>query len=90
MPYLLEAVRLKPSDPGNNLQLAICEQEMGNAPAAIEYYKAVVAAPNSLAEEKRIAFQNMARAYTSLGNPDTARQYARQADAIPAEPVQQP
>ena len=90
MPYLLEAVRLKPSDPGNNLQLAICEQEMGNAPAAIEYYKAVVAAPNSLAEEKRIAFQNIARAYTSLGNADTARQYARQADAIPAEPVQQP
>jgi tetratricopeptide (TPR) repeat protein len=90
MPYLLEALRLRPGDPASSLQLAICEQEQGNARAAIEYYKALVAAPDSLAEQKRFAFQNIARAYTRLGDPDSARQYMQRANALAPETLEQP
>jgi len=90
VPYLTNALQLRPEAPLANLELADYEQHHGDLAGALEHYQRVVSAPDSVTAQRRYALTNMARAYTAMGDTEQARQCLEQAKKLPPDDRTQP
>jgi len=84
-PHLMKSLELKPDDPLGNLEVAMYVQQQGNEIDAIEHYKRVLAASESVPGQRRLALQNMSKAYAALGDTASAERYRLEAASIPLE-----
>ncbi len=80
--HLRTGEAIDPSYPLTNFHMGLCEQKLGNLPAAIEQYKRVIALTESdLARNKNISLRhaalgNIAVAYRDLGDMPNYNEYA--------------
>jgi protein O-mannosyl-transferase len=71
--HLYRAVAIYPNDPVSNMNIALYEQKHGNLSEAVTHFK--IAITMSHDEKLKIAaLNNLARAYTDLGDPARARE----------------
>ena len=82
LPHLQRAVALDPNSPIYNLNLAICEQRLGNLAPAMNYYQAVIRLTDNdvahFAQRRHDAFYYLSFVYRDLGDlPDAWRSQQR-------------
>ena len=71
--HFRRAAAIHPTDPISTFNIGLYEQEHGDLQQAIEHYQRAMILTTS-ASLKVLALNNMARAYSDLGEPDQARE----------------
>jgi protein O-mannosyl-transferase len=86
LPHLQTAVALDPLSSGYNLNLAICEQRLGNLTEAIKDYQVVIkVTQNDIPGDKEVryhAFNNMSSVYLHLGDLPHAQESHEEAQKL--------
>jgi tetratricopeptide (TPR) repeat protein len=71
--HLFRAVAIYPNDPVSNMNIALYEQKHGNLSEAVTHFKIAI----TMSHDERLkiaALNNLARAYTDLGDHERARE----------------